>query len=343
MSKTLMCAVEFDIFTKLSGKSLTMRNILKLLNLPHRHGESFIAALISLGLLTFKSSKKEKSLMNSRLSDVYLVRGKSTYIGDFITMYDKRLYRKWEGLASVLKPQDSSAESLEKRTAGMPFSTLDDLYDQVLLKKEETEVDGQADLDMFVRAMYGEKLWEAITLCKIYDFSRHKKMIDLGGGPAVFSIQIVTNFSNISALVIDTVPVCEIANEYIKRFNVQDRVRTQTLDFVKESLPKGYDAIFMSHIIGGMSKKKNISILRKAYESLPKTGTVIINEWLLNDDKGGPKMPALMGLNMLLETNEGKSYSFAEICEMLTEVGFVGIEKKPISNSPGNIIIGYKN
>jgi Dimerisation domain len=52
ISKTLMCAVELEVFTKLSGKSLTMDEIQKLLDFQNRHTEAFIMALVSLGLLT---------------------------------------------------------------------------------------------------------------------------------------------------------------------------------------------------------------------------------------------------------------------------------------------------
>ncbi len=341
ISKTLMSAVELEVFTKLSGKSLAMHEIQKMLELPKRQTESFIAALISLGLLTWtKYDTKGKLLlfMNSILADTFLVRGKSSYVGDFITMYDKRLYKRWDELLLALKAKDPVT------------GTLDELYSQDLMRKKEgmqehqTKVVRQRELDMFIHAMYGEKIWDALALCEVYDFSKHKKMIDLGGGPAVFPIQIVRNFSNISALVIDTEPVCKIANDYIRRFNLQDRISTKVLDFIEEDLPKGYDVIFMSHIIVGMSKEKNISLLRKAYNSLPEreNGTIMINEWLLNNDKTGPTLPALMGLNMILETSEGRSYSFAEIYEMLTRAGFAGIEKKPISGSAGHIILGYK-
>jgi predicted O-methyltransferase YrrM len=345
VSKALMAAVELDIFTKLSGKLLTMHQIQELLDLPNRYAESFIMVLLSLGLLTWKKHETEGSLlyMNSGLADTYLVRGKSNYVGDFITMYDKRLYKKWEGLTSAIKSGRFAAESSHlTHTERTPGSTLDDLYNQAMLGKEKMKAGSQMELEMFVRAMYGEKISDAIALCQVYDFSKHRKLIDLGGGPAVFSIQIVRNFSDISVLVIDTKPVCKIANEYIQRFNVQDRIKTKVLDFIKEDLPKGYDVIFMSHIVAGMSKRKNLSLLKKVYNSLPKRGTIIINEWLLDDDRTGPTLSALMGLNMVLETTEGKSYSFAEVSEMLTEAGFTDIEKKPISNSPGHVILGYK-
>ena len=68
---------------------------------------------------------------------------------------------------------------------------------------------------------------------------------------------------------------------------------------------------------------------------------ILISEWLLNDEKTGPVPSAMMSLNMILEMNEGRNYSFAEISKMLTEVGCRNIEKRPLA-SPAEIVIGYK-
>lgn len=78
ISKTLMCAVGLEVFIKLSGKSLTMDEIQKLLDFQNRHTEAFITALVSFGLLTsIKRKENGKSLLftNSRPADTFLVRG----------------------------------------------------------------------------------------------------------------------------------------------------------------------------------------------------------------------------------------------------------------------------
>jgi hypothetical protein len=104
----------------------------------------------------------------------------------------------------------------------------------------------------------------------------------------------------------------------------------------------GCDVAFLSHIIHDYSRDKGRSLFKKIYHSLPKgNGAIIISEWLLNDEKTGPVPPALMSLNMMVETSGGRSYSFAEISEMLTEVGFKNIEKSPLGG-PAEIMIGYK-
>lgn len=128
ISKTLMSAVELDVFTRLSEKSLSIDQIQVLLDLQQRQAEPFIAALSSIGLLTranHKENGKSQLFSNSELAYTFLVRGKPLYIGDFITMYDKRLYKRWDDLFLGLKAknraigstQDTDSKSLEKITS----------------------------------------------------------------------------------------------------------------------------------------------------------------------------------------------------------------------------------
>jgi hypothetical protein len=60
---------------------------------------------------------------------------------------------------------------------------------------------------------------------------------------------VVREFPNMSAVVIDSKPVCQIAAEYIQQSNLQDKMHTQPIDFLKEELPKDCDVAFLSHIL----------------------------------------------------------------------------------------------
>jgi 3-hydroxy-5-methyl-1-naphthoate 3-O-methyltransferase len=171
--------------------------------------------------------------------------------------------------------------------------------------------------------------------------------MDIGGGSGVYAIQVVKEYPNMSATVLDLKPVCKVAGEYIEMFDLKHRIQTNALDFFNEDLPKDCDVAFLSHIIHDYSKDKGRSLFEKIYNALPNRdnvdggGAIIISEWLLNDEKTGPVPSALMSLNMMVETSGGRNFSFAEISEMLTEVGFKNIEKKSLAG-PAEIVIGYK-
>jgi 3-hydroxy-5-methyl-1-naphthoate 3-O-methyltransferase len=81
--------------------------------------------------------------------------------------------------------------------------------------------------------------------------------------------------------------------------------------------------------------------LKKICNSLANDGVVIISEWLLNDEKTGPAASALMGLNMIIEINGGKNYSYGEIVDMLNQAGFKRAERRSLAG-PAEPVIGYK-
>jgi 3-hydroxy-5-methyl-1-naphthoate 3-O-methyltransferase len=143
------------------------------------------------------------------------------------------------------------------------------------------------------------------------------------------------------ATVLDLEAVCQVAEQYIKSYSLEDKVKTQPLDFFKEDIPKGYDIAFLSLIMHDYSEEKGIALLKKIYNSLADDGVVIISEWLLNDEKTGPAASALMGLNMIVETYGGKNYSYAEIVDMLNQAGFKRAERRFLAG-PAELVIGYK-
>jgi 3-hydroxy-5-methyl-1-naphthoate 3-O-methyltransferase len=349
VSKSLMTAVELEVFTKLAGKSVNMQQLQKILEMENRPAKVFSTALVSLGLLS-KVERRTSSngnimvandeqteeqndynyyYSNSHLADTFLVKGKPGYMGDIISMFDKRLYKSWDKLNQSLKTN----KPIVQEEGGDAES----IWNQA---KSNQAIE---QMKKFTHAMHGLSIGPAMTLTKVFDFSTYNKMMDVGGGSGVYSIQVVKENPNMHAVILDVNAVCQVANGYIERFNLQDKIQTQPLDFFKEDLPEGCDLALLSHILHDHSEEKGRLLLKKIYDSLVtgKKGAVIISEWLLNDEKTGPQASALMGLNMIVETTGGRNYSFVEISEMLMGAGFNDIEKRPLAG-PAEIVIGYK-
>ena len=107
-------------------------------------------------------------------------------------------------------------------------------------------------------------------------------------------------------------------------------------------MPKDCDVALLSHIVHFLSVVNDKVLLRRICDSLPdEDGVSLISEWLLNDETTGPVPPALTGLAMFVDMPEGRNYSHAEVSEMLTDIGFMNIEKRPLPG-PAEVIIGHK-
>ncbi len=248
-------------------------------------------------------------------------------MGDIIIMFDKRLYKAWDKLVESLK----SNKPVNAADGGGAES----IFDQAKSKQAIEEI------QKFTHAMHGVSIGPAMQLPRVYDFSKHSRMIDIGGGSGVYAIQVVKANPQMMATVLDLEAVCQVAEEYIKSYGLEDKVKAKPFDFFKEDIPKGYDVAFLSLILHDYSEEKGIDLLKKIYNSLADDGVVVISEWLLNDEKTGPAASALMGLNMIIETYGGKNYSYAEIVDMLKQAGFKNAEKRPLAG-PAEIVIGYK-
>ena len=88
----------------------------------------------------------------------------------------------------------------------------------------------------FAHGMYDINVGPASSLTKLFDFSKYSKLMDIGGFSAgVYALQAVKAYPNLSAEVILTLePVAELANGYIKQFNLENKVNTKVFDIFEE-------------------------------------------------------------------------------------------------------------
>ena len=153
-SHVLFTAVEFDIFTLINKGRLTAKEISQAIHTNERATEMFLNALVSLELL----AKEENSYKNSHLSNLYLIKGKPHYLGDFIHHFHN-MTDNWSMLRETIE-------------TGKPVS----------LKDLPEEVDPH-DLRDFITAMHNMASVKAEDLCRKIDLKRSKTLLDIAGGP----------------------------------------------------------------------------------------------------------------------------------------------------------------
>ena len=385
VSKTLATALELEVFSKLSGnKSVTLNELQKLLEMEYRPTEALATALVSLRLLRLSTSETgERIYSNTRLSETYLDISKlSSYVGDIATIFDKRFYKNWENLIDCLssnKPVDEfvSIEKKRKRKSSSQSSKKGGGVVGDINPISEFNAKTIEQMKTFAHGMYDINVGPASSLTKLFDFSKYSKLMDIGGFSAgVYALQAVKAYPNLSGEVILTLePVAELANGYIKQFNLENKVNTKVFDIfeeerftaseaeemkgqgIKES-NNGYDVAIVSNVLRRNNEEKNKILLKRIYNNLIPdkinkinknnkknsnvgTSAIIISEWLLNDQKTGPISSALMNLNMVIESSEGRTYSFAEVSNILRSVGFVNIQKIE-ARGHTDFVVGYK-
>src|SRR5919198_2810360 len=108
-SKTLLSAVELELFTELSDDSRTAEAIRDALDLHPRGIHDFLDALVALGFLEREGEGSTGRYRNTAETAAFLDKRSPTYIGGMLEMSNARLYGFWGDLTEALqtgKPQN---------------------------------------------------------------------------------------------------------------------------------------------------------------------------------------------------------------------------------------------
>jgi cyclopropane fatty-acyl-phospholipid synthase-like methyltransferase len=179
----------------------------------------------------------------------------------------------------------------------------------------------------FTAAMHSVSERPAAGLAEVVDFSKVRRLLDVGGGSGALSLAIARAWPNVRCTVWDLPVVCEIAREYAVAAGLSDRVTAEPGDMFGQPLPSGYDAVLFSQILHDWGEETWPELLAKAAAALPEGGLILVHEKLVEDDGRGPLANVLVNLDMLVWT-EGRQLSPGELRRHLESAGFGDVERR---------------
>ena len=322
-SKTLLTAVNMELFTHLSKGSLSGRAIKNKLGLNERSLFDFLDALVALGFLDRTGIKEEAVYGNSADSDLFLDKNKPSYIGGILEMSNNRLYPFWNDLETCLKtgkPQN------ETKNGGKS------LFEAIYANEDR--------LREFIHGMGGVQAANFNRLAHDFDFSKYNTHCDIGGSGANLSIHIAKNNSHMKSISFDLPPVGPIAKENVDASGLSDRIEISSGDFFTDELPKA-DIITMGNILHDWGIEDKEMLIKKAYDALPVGGAFIVIENIIDDQRNENVFGLLMSLNMAIETDEGFDFTASNFDKWAKKAGFNQTSMMPLTG-PSSAVIAIK-
>jgi precorrin-6B methylase 2 len=322
-SKTLLSAVELDLFTVLGTRPLTADEIGARLGLHARSAVDFLDSLVSLGLLARHGDGAQARYANTTDTAAFLDRGSPAYLGGILEMLNSRLYGFWGSLTEALttgQPQN------EMKTLGGDFFGA--------LYADEQRLEG------FLRAMQGIQMGNFVALLDRIDLSSADTLCDVGGASGVLCALAAQRYPQLRAVTFDLPPVIPIAERTLAAMNVDQRVTPVAGDFFVDDLPRA-DVVVMGNILHDWDNDQKQTLIGKAYASLADGGRLIAIENLIDDARRENTFGLLMSLNMLIETSGGSDYTGAQFDAWCRAAGFTRTEIVPLAG-PTSAAIAYK-
>jgi SAM-dependent methyltransferase len=322
-SKTVLSAVELELFTELGSDSLTGEEIRDRLGLHERAIPDFPDTLVALGFLERDGDGAEAGYRNTPDTAFFLDKNGPAYIGGILEMSNARLYKFWGDLTEALrsgKPQN------EVKHTGQPMFA--ELYSD------------PARLEQFMQAMAGISRGNFVALAEKFDFSRYKTVCDVGGATGQLSTILATHHPHLACTSYDLPVVAPIAERAIAAAGLSDRVSVASGDFFADPLPKA-DVITMGLILHDWNLDGKLKLISAAYDALPDGGAFIVIENLIDDARRENAFGLMMSLNMLIEFGDAFDFTGRDFAGWCKDAGFKNTEVLPLAG-PASAGIAYK-
>ena len=291
-SQILYAANSLGIFPMLSQQPHSARELAEKTSLDELAIERLLDACVALGL----ARKRNGCYENSTTAETHLVPDRPGYIGDAVDMFRWRVAPRWNDLQASLR---------QRRPANM--------YDELLAQPEQFE--------RFLVALRQLAVWRARALALRLDFLPFRRLLDLGAGSGVYSAEILKRNPSLRAYLFDQPRVCEILRRLMAEAGLSERVEVIAGDFFCDELPPA-DLVLFSNVLHDFPVEHVKRLLGRAFGALEPGGTVLINDFILEDSKTAPVDGTLMSLVLFLETDGAGNYSAQEYSDWLAAAGF---------------------
>ncbi len=134
--------------------------------------------------------------------------------------------------------------------------------------------------------------------------------------------------AGISATVFDLPNVVSLTQKYVEQEGLADKVKTVGGDYMVDDLGSGFDLVFLSAIIHSNSVEENRKLIRKCAQALNPNGQVVVQDFIMDEDRTSPAHGALFALNMLVGTEAGDTYTESEVRRWMEEAGLSNLIRK---------------
>lgn len=310
----MKAALELDLFTAIDEGAGTVREIAARCKASERGTRILCDYLTTAGFLT---KSKEKYAVTPDAA-TFLSKRSPAYLGTTAQFLASQNLRQ---------NFDSLADTIRRGSVSQEGNTV----------KEDNPIWVE-----FARAMAPMMFPAAQAIAEILGPSDAPiRVLDLAAGHGIFGIMVAQRHPKAEIVAQDWAAVLEVAVENAKKMGVGNRLRTLPGDAFTVEYGTGYDAALVTNFIHHFDHEANVRLFKKIAAALNPGGRVVILEFVPNDDRVSPPIPAGFSLTMLAGTPAGDAYTLAEIQSMLSEGGFRKATAHPLPG-PQTVIVAAK-
>jgi predicted O-methyltransferase YrrM len=295
-SMAMLAGMQLDVFTPLKDGPMSGARLAEALDVPQEKLRPLLYALVNAELLRIEDDQ----FANTPEGDLYLVRGRSTYLGGAHELYSDL----WSAALAA-------GQSIR---AGAPH------------KKHDFTAMSDAELANFFRGLHPAALATGRQLAGSCGFTGLRHLMDVGGGSGGLAIAACQNCPDLRATVFELPRVAEIARSFVEEAGMTDRVEVRAADVLAGAPEARFDVAVLRNLIQVLGPDEARRALHNVGEAIEPGGLLIIVGHILQDSRLEPVAAVGMNLIFLSIYDAGQAYTEREHRSWLDDAGFADIE-----------------
>ena len=307
-------AIKIGMFDALSEKPMTADEIAQHRNIDSRGAQILLNCLESFGYLNLEGDR----YANTKLTSKWLLQDSPSRMLDFVGWWRELVFKFWdEHFDRALregKPPETIYEWLDHQPGGWAIA--------------------QAAFEATARLLVED------VIKKIELPPGATKILDVGGGHGLYSIELCKRYPHLSATIFDLPTALDRARSNIAHEGLAGRVAVKPGDYTNDDLGNDYDGVFLFNVIHAHTADENGHLLDRVSKALNPSGRVMI----LDQMEDQSIMPvAKSGIRLLamvyFMTLSGETFAYDVVKGWLKQAGYSSVKRHSFLTAPGNIMM----
>ena len=307
-AKHLFVASEIDLFAQLSGGPASLDDLAVRSGVPRRTLRISADAMVALGFL----EQTGDQYGNAPAASAFLSGHGPADLRPVLRFWNRISYPTWAGLEHAIR----SGEAPNRQ--GGAFS------------EEEQRIFSEG-VGAFMEG-------PAQALADSYDFSRHDRILDLGGGIGALLLAVLRRHAGLHGTVFELQGAAQLARQHVEREPEGKRIEVVEGDFLSDPVPPGHDAIVLANVVHVLSEEHNRALLQRARAAVTPGARLLIVDLVTDPTHTQPLFAALMAGEFLMIAGEGDVYSEEELHGWLSDTGWQPLVHRPLTG-PTSLLV----
>jgi SAM-dependent methyltransferase len=293
-------AIRHRVFDVLEAGAKTLDDVCAETRTSERGMRALLNALVGLELL---AKDREDRYALTAESATFLVSGKESFHGAFFLLTSEPMLPAWRQLYEIVRT-GRPAQQINLEGDGVPF------------------------FSRFVEDIFSIHYPAARRVAEVLGVSNvtaPTSVLDLAAGSGVWSIALAQQSPHVRVTAVDWPGVIPITRKVTARLGVAERFRFVAGDVLEASFGSGHSIATAGHILHSEGEARSRRLLKKAFDALAPGGTLAIAEILVDANRTSPLPALIFALNMLVNSDQGDTFSLGEISAWLHDAGFTNV------------------